>query len=56
MARAGVCSGGASATGGAVALLGRARKLSSCGLPNSELKESKRNKTKFCCYFSALHN
>lgn len=42
MVCAAVCSGRASAAGGAVALLGGARKLSSCGLPDSELKESQK--------------
>lgn len=39
VARAGVCSGGASASGGAGALLGGARKLSGCGLTHGELNE-----------------
>lgn len=39
MARAGVCSGGASASGRAGALLGGAGKLSSRGLTDGELKE-----------------
>lgn len=38
MARAGVCFGGASAFSGAVARLGGAWKLGSCGLTDSELK------------------
>lgn len=38
MARAGVCSGGASASGGALGLLGGARKLRSRGLTDRELK------------------
>lgn len=38
MARAAGCSGGASASGGALALLGGARKLSGRGLTDSELK------------------
>lgn len=44
MACAGVCSGGASASGGAGALLGGARKLSGRGLTDSELKERRRYK------------
>lgn len=39
VARAGVCFGGASATGGALALLGGTRIFSSCGLTDGELKE-----------------
>lgn len=39
MAHAGVCSGGASASGGGVALLRGARKLGSGGLTDSELKK-----------------
>lgn len=39
MACAGVCFGGASASCGAAALLGGVRKLCSCGLTYSELKQ-----------------
>ena len=46
MARAGLWSGGASASGGAVAMLGGARKLCSRGLTDCELREWKRNKRK----------
>lgn len=39
---AAVRSGGGSGCSGCVALLGGAWKFSSCGLPNGELKESKK--------------
>lgn len=42
MTGAAVRSGGGSACSGHVALLGGAWKFSSCGLPNGELKESKK--------------
>lgn len=47
VARAGVCSGGASASGGAVALLWGARKFCSCGLADGELKQWGTNKRVF---------
>lgn len=43
---AAVRSGGGSACSGHVALLGGAWKFSSCGLPNGELKESKKQTNK----------
>lgn len=46
MACAGVCFGGASASCGAAALLGGVRKLCSCGLTYSELKQCQKQKIK----------
>lgn len=47
---AAVRSGGGSACSGRVALLGGARKFSSCGLPNGELKENKKQKKRLNCF------